>query len=121
VYEDARVVAFVDLRQAQPGHVLVVPRAHVPRLHLLGAEDAAALMQVAVVLAGAMERVFAPEGLHLWQSNGAACFQEVDHVHLHLHPRALGDGLVRIYPGELPEHAPREELDALAARIRAAL
>jgi histidine triad (HIT) family protein len=121
VHADARVVAFLDLRQAEPGHVLVVPRTHVPRVHLLGDEDAAALMQAAVRIAGALEAAFAPDGLSLWQSNGDAAFQEVDHVHLHVHPRRLRDGLLDIYPRGVPAPAAREGLEALAARVRAAL
>lgn len=121
VYTDARMVAFLDLRQAHPGHVLVVPRAHVPRVHLLDADDAAALMQAAVRIAGAVEAAFAPEGLSLWQSNGEAAFQEVDHVHLHVHPRWMRDGLLDVYPAGVPVPAGRGELDALAARLREAL
>ena len=122
VYADARVVAFVDLRQAEPGHVLVVPRTHVPRVHLLGAEDAAALMQAAVRIASALDAAaLAPEGMSLWQSNGEGAFQEVDHVHLHVHPRRVGDGLLDVYPRGLPEPVPRAVLDELAGRVRAAL
>ena len=121
VHADARVVAFLDLRQAHRGHVLVVPRTHVPRVHLLDADDAAALMQAAVRIAGAVEAVFAPEGLSLWQSNGEAAFQEVDHVHLHVHPRWLGDGLLDVYPRGVPTPAARGDLEALADKLRAAL
>jgi histidine triad (HIT) family protein len=122
VFADARVVAFVDLRQAEPGHVLVVPRAHVPRVHLLGADDAAALMQAAVRIAGALDAAdLAPEGLSLWQSNGEGAFQEVDHVHLHVHPRRIGDGLLDVYPRGVPAPASRQELDSLAARVREGL
>jgi len=122
VFADARVVAFVDLRQAQPGHVLVVPRTHVPRVHLLGPDDAAALMQAAVRIAGALDAAaLAPDGMSLWQSNGEGAFQEVDHVHLHVHPRRVGDGLLDVYPGGVPAPAARAILDDLAARVRAAL
>ncbi len=122
VYADDAVVAFLDQRQAQPGHVLVVPRTHVPRVHLLGPGDAAALMQAAVRIAGALDAAaLAPEGLSLWQSNGEAAFQEVEHVHLHLHPRRIGDGLLDAYPRGVPAPTPRAELDVLAARVHAAL
>ena len=121
VHADERVVAFMDLRQAVSGHVLVVPRAHVPRLHLLEADDAAALMQVAVRLAGALERAFAPPGLNLWQSNGEAGGQEVDHVHLHLQPRRVDDGIFEVYPNGVPAPTAITALEALATRVRAAL
>ncbi len=47
VHEDAQVVAFMDLRQAVPGHVLVVPRRHVDTLFDLDEDTAAQLMRAA--------------------------------------------------------------------------
>ena len=117
LFENEQVVAITDLRQALPGHTLILPRRHAETIYDLDADSAAALMQVAVRVARALRAEFSPAGLSLWQSNGAAAFQEVPHVHLHLHPRAIDDGLVRIYPN-LPPAAPPADLDALAARLR---
>ena len=47
VWEDAQVVAFMDLRQAVPGHVLVIPRQHAETLYDLDADSAAQVMCVA--------------------------------------------------------------------------
>jgi histidine triad (HIT) family protein len=120
VLDTAAVVAFADLRQAVPGHVLVVPRRHVETLYELEPGDGAALMAAAVRVARAVRDAFMPEGLSLWQSNGAAAFQEVPHVHLHVQPRWLDDGLLRVY-SDAPTDAPRARIDEIAARIRAHL
>jgi histidine triad (HIT) family protein len=120
VCEDALAVALMDLRQAVPGHVLVVPRRHVETLDRLDEDTAAHLMRVAVRIAVAMRQAFAPDGLSLWQSNGEGAHQEVPHVHLHLQPRRIGDGLLRIYAGDgtPPAPASREALEALAQGLR---
>lgn len=119
VHEDDQVVAFMDLRQAVPGHVLVVPRRHVETLFELDEDTAAQLMRVAVRIARAADAVFAPDGLNLWQSNRDAGGQEVPHVHLHVQPRMAGDGLLRIYPGQPPPATTgRAALDAWAGRLR---
>ncbi len=120
VYEDDATLAFVDLRQPNPGHVLVVPKAHVPALDQLPLDVAARLMRTVVLMTGAVRRSFAPDGINIWQSNGAAAGQEVFHVHLHVFPRRAGDGCLRIYP-EAPATPPRAELDRLAAQLRAAI
>jgi histidine triad (HIT) family protein len=120
IFEDDRVVAIADRRQTLPGHTLILPRRHAATIYDLDADSAAALMQAAVRIARAVRDTFVPAGLSLWQSNGAAAFQEVPHVHLHLHPRAVDDELIRIYP-ELPDDTPPAELDALAAKIRSRL
>ncbi|MDR7194666.1 HIT family protein [Luteimonas terrae] len=121
VHQDDQVVAFMDLRQAVPGHVLVVPRQHVETLFDLDEDTAAQLMRVAVRIARATGRAFAPDGLNLWQSNREAGGQEVPHVHLHVQPRMSGDGLMRIYPAAPPAPAARAVLDGLAMTLRAAL
>lgn len=111
-------VAFLDLRQAVPGHVLVVPRQHVETIFELDPVLGGELMALATRVAKALQASLAPAGLNLWQSNGAAGGQEVPHVHLHVQPRRVGDGLFRVYPLGLPAPARREALDQLAARIR---
>ncbi|MGV8961497.1 MAG: HIT family protein [Stenotrophomonas sp.] len=121
VWEDAQVVAFMDLRQAVPGHVLVVPRQHAETLYALDEDTAAHVMRVAHRIARALRDVHQPDGLNLWQSNGEAGGQEVPHFHLHVHPRQHGDGVLRFYRQGQPLPAPRADLDALAATLRTTL
>ena len=120
VYEDDATLAFLDLRQPNPGHVLVVPKVHVPMLDQLPLDVAARLIQTVVLVTGAVRRGFAPDGINVWQSNGVAAGQEVFHVHLHVFPRRAGDDCLRIYP-EAPPTPARAELDRLAARLRSAI
>ena len=118
VLETPEVVAFMDLRQPQPGHVLVVPRAHYAGLAELPPELAAAVMQAAQRMVGALYRSLFPDGISLSLADRAAAGQELMHVHLHLRPRAAGDGMITIKAGEPSDPA---TLEALAARIRAGL
>ena len=120
VHEDALTLAFIDLRQAVPGHVLVIPRAHLPDLRALDDATGAALMAATVRITRAVGEAFPNEGISLWHSIGEAAFQEVPHLHLHVHPRRLGDGLLRIYPTE-PDNVDFAERERLAARVRARL
>ncbi len=118
VLSDERVLAFMDLRQAVPGHVLVIPRRHVADIYALPLDDAAAVMQTAVRVAQALRAEYDPPGLNLWQSNGAAAGQEVLHFHLHLHARRPGDGLFRLYPKGLPSHSSASWREAAAQALR---
>ena len=117
VYEDEVAVAFMDLRQAVEGHVLVVPRRHIEDIYALDAATAGHLMAVAVRIAKALAAQARPAGLNLWQSNGEAGGQEVPHVHLHVQPRRERDGLLQLYRDGLPAPADRAVLDRLAERI----
>jgi histidine triad (HIT) family protein len=92
-YEDARTLCFMDLFPAADGHVLVIPKRHA--VNLLDCEDAdlAAIGPLARRLARAMRRVFAPDGIGVFQLNGAAAGQTVFHYHVHLIPRRRGEAM----------------------------
>ena len=115
VYEGTRVVAFLDIDQAAPGHLLIVPRAHVVHWWELSAEDAARIAVVARPLMRALLRAVGADGIRVLQTNGRAAGQEVFHVHMHLIPRwAEGRraGAARLSAQEMAERA---------AQIRTAL
>lgn len=118
--ESARSVAIVDLRQAHAGHLIVMPRAH---LHdLRDADDAtiADLMQLTARVARAVAAATPNDGLSIWHSIGAGAHQEVPHLHVHVHPRVVGDDVLRVYASP-PPTPPRATLEAIGAQIRAAL
>jgi histidine triad (HIT) family protein len=120
VYEDDLTAAFIDPRQHNPGHVLVVPRAHIVDIRHLDQQTGAQLMNALIIIARAVDRAFPSEGMSLWHSVGPAAFQEVPHMHMHVHPRKLGDGLLRVYPGATVDAEPLIRA-AYAERLRQAL
>lgn len=120
VWEDDFTIAVVDLRQFHPGHVLVIPRRHLGDVRELDYETGAAVMATVVRVTRAVAVAFPNQGMSLWHSIGAAAFQEVPHLHIHVHPRIPGDGLLQVYP-RAPALPDRTELDGYAAILRAHL
>lgn len=118
VFEDAHTLAFMDLGQVNPGHVLVVHKRHAPTLLELTADEAAAMMRTAHRVGQAVAAAFAPPGLMLLQCNGKAAEQTVGHVHLHLVPRHADDGVALTWPRKEPA---RPILEDYARRLREAL
>ncbi|HEX9396961.1 MAG TPA: HIT family protein [Burkholderiales bacterium] len=118
VYEDAQVVAFMDIGQVNPGHVLVAAKTHAPNLFELEDTQAAAVAQACARIARALKAAFDPEGLSVYQANGKAAGQTVFHYHVHLVPRHEGDGMALAWPVKNP---PREKLEEYAKKIRARL
>lgn len=117
VHEDEHALAYMDLRQFHPGHVLVIPRRHMNDVRDLDDETGAALMSLVARITRAVAAAFPNEGLSLWHSIGEAGFQEVPHLHIHVHPRRLDDGMLRGYP-QAPTLPSRSELDEHAATLR---
>jgi histidine triad (HIT) family protein len=115
VWEDRLTMAFVDLRQFHAGHTLVIPKRHVNDVRELDYDTGAALMATVTRVTSAVAASFPNQGLSLWHSIGEAADQEVPHMHVHVHPRKLGDGLLRVYPAApaLPERQVQEEYAAI--------
>ncbi len=116
VHEDEHTLAFMDIGQVNPGHVLVAVKKHAANLFELEEEQAAAVARAARRVARAIEVAFKPEGLSVYQANGKAAGQTVFHYHVHLLPRHAGDGMELVWPVKNP---PREKLEEYAAKIRA--
>lgn len=118
VFEDELTVAFMDLGQVNPGHVLVATRRHAENLLDVTAAEAGAALQTARRVAQAAQAAFAPAGITVLQANGAVAGQTVRHFHLHVLPRHDGDGVDLAWPRKEPG---LEALNRYAAQLRAAL
>ena len=118
VYEDDQTIAFLDIGQVNPGHVLVAIKRHAATLFDLTPDEAAAAMRTAQRIAHAIQAAFDPPGLSLFQANGVEGNQTVFHFHIHVLPRHANDGIELSWPRKDP---PRAALDDYAARLRAAL
>jgi diadenosine tetraphosphate (Ap4A) HIT family hydrolase len=115
VYDDQRVLGFMDINPATPGHLLVVPKQHATYLADLAPDDGAALFAAAQHLAQDCRDALGAEGVNLFLADGEVAGQEVFHTHLHVLPRRVGDGFgVR---AEF-DHPDRSVLDEQATRIR---
>ena len=116
VYEDQQVVAFMDINPVTPGHLLVVPRDHLPALADVDGTLGALMFNVAQELAAAIRASdLRSDGINLFYADGAAALQEVFHAHLHVFPRYPDDGFeIDANWGTNPS---REDLDAVAAEI----
>ena len=115
VFEDEHTLAFMDIGQVNPGHVLVTVKKHAANLFELDDAQAAASARTAARVAKAIESAFKPEGMSVYQANGRAAGQTVFHYHVHLLPRHAGDGMELTWPVKNPS---RENLEVHAAKIR---
>ena len=90
VYEDDKVLAFLDIMPRSPGHTLVLPKAPVRNILDVSAADLAHVMAVAQKIAKAAMTAFGAEGITIQQFNEGAGGQVVFHLHVHIIPRKTG-------------------------------
>lgn len=81
VYEDADVLAFLDIRPVNPGHVLVIPKTQVD--HFSDLDDATTQKVMAVVqkISRALRQTYNPLRVAL-----VVIGDEVPHAHVHVIP-----------------------------------
>lgn len=117
VFEDAHVLAFMDVFPQSRGHTLVVSKKSRARNLLdVEAEVLSHVMLDVQRVAKAMKAALKPDGIVMTQFNGAAAGQTVFHLHFHLIPRHAGQPLKPHGEGGMADPA---ELAAIAKLIAA--
>ncbi|MCC7191990.1 MAG: HIT family protein [Phycisphaeraceae bacterium] len=91
VYEDANVLAFLDIGPLARGHTLVIPKAHFVTLDQMTPQDVSVCTAVLPKLSRAVCRATGATAWNILQNNGSAAQQSIGHVHFHIIPRAGGD------------------------------
>ena len=122
VHRDGIVSAFLDIRPVTPGHLLVIPDAHVEVSQELPDATAERLFGVGRQLARAVRSAegVRADGVNLFVADGTAAGQDVFHAHLHVIPRFAGDGFAIDAAAWRNPPPDRAELDRQATAIREA-
>src|SRR3989344_7122646 len=86
IYEDADVLAFLDIKPVNPGHTLVIPKKHCVNVHDMPDELVGKVAIVAKKIADALLKI-GVKGVNIGTNNGEAAGQIVFHAHTHVMPR----------------------------------
>ena len=87
VYEDDRVLAFLDINPLSHGHTLVIPKEPAQTLDALSEESAAALGRVLPRICRAVIAVTGVKEYNVLENNGSGAHQAIAHVHFHIIPK----------------------------------
>jgi histidine triad (HIT) family protein len=119
IYEDDRVLSFLDIFPLSVGHTLVIPKEPAVTLEQLSDESAAAIGRALPRICRAVLAASGATAYNVLQNNGPAAHQVVMHVHFHIIPKFPdGSGLgIGWQPGKLDDQRGRE----LAAKIAATI
>ena len=119
IAETDDILAVMDIQPVNPGHALVIPKAHAPYLADLNASLAAQIFAMGLRVAAALRASgIRCEGVNLFLADGEAAGQEIFHAHLHVFPRFNGDGFGLQFNPAYFTLPPRAQLDEAAGRIR---
>jgi len=117
VYEDDKVLAFLDIMPRAPGHTLVIPKASARNILDAAPDDLAHVMRIAERIAKVSVSAFGADGITLQHFSEPAGGQVVFHLHVHVIPRKNG---IAMKPPATVKESP-DVLKEQAAKLAAAL
>ena len=98
IYEDNDVFAFLSPNPATIGHIVLIPKKHVPIIEALSDDVVSHLFNVANKISIAAFESLKIEGTNIIVQNGIEAGQEAPHFSLNIIPRKTGDGLMFEWP-----------------------
>src|ERR1700722_5579756 len=85
------VIAIWDALPVNPGHLLIIPRRHIPAWPDLSSAEKSAIWSAIDRGQAMISERFGPDDFNVGFNQGAAAGQTVFHFHLHIIPRYAGD------------------------------
>jgi ATP adenylyltransferase len=120
VYRGQHCFIILNTYPYTPGHIMVVPYAHLDELRKLPAEAAQEMMALTQKMEGVLRELYRPDGVNLGMNIGKAAGAGVaGHIHMHVLPRWVADANFVSVIGEtrmLPE-----TLDVTWGKIKGAM
>ena len=93
VYEDEKVLAFLDIAPVNVGHTLVIPKKHYANLEDVPEAELCEVMKVVKKVGLALKKGLGVTGYNISENNDPIAGQIVAHLHFHVIPRVQGDNL----------------------------
>ncbi len=84
LYEDEKVICFLDINPMSKGHTLIVPKHHYKDIEDISTEELNYINVISKKMVTIIQKTFNPIGIRLVQNNGS--IQEIKHYHLHIIP-----------------------------------
>ena len=84
VYEDDMILAFRDIAPQAPTHILVIPKAHIPSVNGITAENSSVVARIFEVIPQIAAAEKLENGYRVVSNCGDDAGQTVHHLHFHI-------------------------------------
>lgn len=121
VYENKKVLAFLDIGPVNKGHTLVISKEHYKNIYDTPEGVLCDVMKAVKLVARGVKEAVSADGINVGISNERAAGQAVFHLHFHVMPRFEGDGL-RLFPqGSYAEKEAEKVVESVRKSIKSLL
>ena len=97
IYEDEKVMAFLDIGPVHYGHTLVITKEHYVNFEDIPEDLLCEAIKLVKKVGFAIKEGIGRPGYNVQVNNDPVAGQIIPHVHFHIIPRKKGDGL-RLWP-----------------------
>ena len=115
VYEDDSVVAVLDIFPRSIGHTMVIPKRHMETILEMNSEEIAPVFGAVKKVTQLLKDKLNPDGFTIGINHGKVSGQAIDHLHIHIIPRFLGDNGGSIHT--VVDNPPKESLEEVLNKI----
>jgi histidine triad (HIT) family protein len=84
VYEDDRILAFLDIAPMAPTHILVIPKEHIPSVDGITAENCGIVAHIFTTIPKIAAQEGLTNGYRVVSNCGPDAGQTVAHLHFHI-------------------------------------
>lgn len=118
VYENDHAFAILDINPVSPGHTMVISKTHAKDLPELPKDEVGPLFEGVKIVLDKIQKALQPDGFTIGINQGSVSGQVVEHLHIHLIPRFVGDNGKSVH--FVVMNPPKESLAEIGKKIREA-
>ena len=97
IYKNNFVLAFPAKMNIVPGHTIICPLRHIARIDDLSDDELIAIKKLIIKLKDGLKKCLNAKGFNIAWNENLVVGQTVDHIHIHIVPRKIGDSGVYQY------------------------
>ncbi|VVB75229.1 HIT domain protein [Candidatus Tiddalikarchaeum anstoanum] len=98
IWNDADVVAFLEIKPASNGHIVVISKVHAPLISMLPKEVSAKMFSIALSIGSGIVKKLGATGVTYLINEGKGAGQKIAHAAINIIPRYDNDGVTISWP-----------------------
>ena len=96
IFENDKVMTFLDIFPVSRGHMIIVPKNHYLNLEDIPDDDLAEVFKIVKKMAKLIYEKLNLDGYNILQNNFTAAGQVINHFHVHIIPRNNNDNRFKL-------------------------
>lgn len=95
IYETSTAFVIYNIRPANKGQCVVIPKRHITNIRDLSDDECAILLKLVKLVSEKLEEYLKPAGFNYGWNEGKYAGQSIEHVHIHVLPRFENDAVFK--------------------------